>query len=146
MDVLKLQSTKAYWNTKCPFHILAYMYSNVLDISTSHFIKILSCRERLDVDSQRTKKCTFHLDFRGERVEKKEKWTYEISKNDFIMMPFILIWLKIKTDLLKMVLNTFIWGGGHFHSKVIGMLVVFLGMKLWFWYFWGILENGIHFP
>ena len=29
--------------------------------------------ERLDVDSQRTKKCTFHLDFRGERVENKEK-------------------------------------------------------------------------
>ena len=55
MDVLKLQSTKADWNTKCPFHILAYIYSNVLDISTSYFIKILSCRERLDVDSQRTK-------------------------------------------------------------------------------------------
>ena len=51
MDVLKLQSTKADWNTKCPFHILAYIYSNLLDISTSYFIKILSYRERLDVDS-----------------------------------------------------------------------------------------------
>ena len=28
MDVLKLQSTKADWNTKYPFHILAYIYSN----------------------------------------------------------------------------------------------------------------------
>ena len=73
MDVLELQSTKADWNTKCHFHILAYIYSNVLDISTSYFIQILSCRERLDLDSQRTKKCTFHLDFRGERVENKEK-------------------------------------------------------------------------
>ena len=91
MDVLKLQSAKADWNTKCPFHILAYIYSNLLDISTSHFIKILSYRERLDVDSQRTN----HLNFRGERVESKERWTYETSKNDFIMMPFILIWLKI---------------------------------------------------
>ena len=69
-DVLKLQSTKADWNTKCPFHILAYIYSNVLEISTSYFIKILSYRERLDVDSQRTKTS---LDFRGERVENKEK-------------------------------------------------------------------------
>ena len=73
MDVLKLQSTEADWNTKYPFHILAYIYSNLLDISTSYFIKVLSCRERLDVDSQRAKKCTFHLDFRGERVENKEK-------------------------------------------------------------------------
>ena len=32
MDVLELQSTKADWNTKCHFHILAYIYSNVLDI------------------------------------------------------------------------------------------------------------------
>ena len=55
MDVLKLQSTKAYWNTECPFHILAYIYSNLLDMSTSYFIKILSYWERLDVDSQRTK-------------------------------------------------------------------------------------------
>ena len=31
MDVLTLQSTKADWNTKCPFHILAYIYSNLLD-------------------------------------------------------------------------------------------------------------------
>ena len=84
------------------------MYSNVLDISTSYFIKILSYWERLDVDSQRTEKCTFHLDFRGERVENKEKCTYETSKNDFIMMPFILIWLKIKTNLIKLVLNTVI--------------------------------------
>ena len=73
MDVLKLQSTKANWNTKCPFHILAYIYSNLLDISMRYFIKILPYRERLDVDSQRTKKCTFHLDFRSERVENKEK-------------------------------------------------------------------------
>ena len=93
MDVLKLQSAKADWNTKCPFHILAYIYSNLLHISTSYFIKILSYRERLDVDSQRTKKC---------------KWTYETSKNDFIMMSFILIWLKIKTNLIKLALNTFI--------------------------------------
>ena len=104
MDVLKLQSAKADWNTKCSFHILAYIYSNLLAISTSYFIKILSCNERLYVDSQRTKKCTFHLDLRGERVENKEKWT---SKNDFIMMPFILLWLKIKTNLIKLVLNTF---------------------------------------
>ena len=55
-DVLKLHSTKADWNTKWPFHILAYIYSNLLDISTSYFIKILSCRERLHVDSQRIKK------------------------------------------------------------------------------------------
>ena len=27
MDVLKLQSTKADWNIKCPFHILAYIYT-----------------------------------------------------------------------------------------------------------------------
>ena len=107
MDVLKLQNAKADWNTKCPFHILAYIYSNLLDISTSYFIKILSYRERLDVDSQRTKKCIFHLDFRGERVDKK-KQTYETANNDFIMMPFILIWLKIKTNLIKLVLNTFI--------------------------------------
>ena len=73
MDVLELQSTKADWNTQCHFHILAYMYSNVLDISTSYFIQIVSCRERLDLDSQRTKKFSFHLDFRGERVENKEK-------------------------------------------------------------------------
>ena len=26
MDVLKLQSTKADWNTKCPFHNLTYIY------------------------------------------------------------------------------------------------------------------------
>ena len=32
MDVLKLQSTKADWNTKYPCHILAYIYSNLLDI------------------------------------------------------------------------------------------------------------------
>ena len=61
------------WNKKCTFHIIAYIHSNSLDISTSYFIKILSYRERLDVDSQRTKKCTFHLDFRGERVKNKEK-------------------------------------------------------------------------
>ena len=73
MDVLEFQNTKADWNTKCHFHILAYIYSNVLDISTSYFIQILSCRERLDLNSQRTKKCTFPLDFRGERVENKEK-------------------------------------------------------------------------
>ena len=60
MDVLKLQSTKADWNTNCPFHILANIYSNLLDISTSYFIKILSYRERLDVDFQRTK---MHLSF-----------------------------------------------------------------------------------
>ena len=65
MDVLKLQSAKADWNTKCSFHILAYTYSNLLAISTSYFIKILSYNERLDVDSQRTKKCTLYLDFRG---------------------------------------------------------------------------------
>ena len=60
IDVLKLESAKADWNTKCPFHILAYIYiySNLLDISTSYFIKILSYRERLDIDSQRTKKNT----------------------------------------------------------------------------------------
>ena len=57
MDVLKLQSTKADWNTK--FHILSYIYSNLLDISTSYFIKILSYRERLDVDSHRTKNALF---------------------------------------------------------------------------------------
>ena len=59
MDVLKSQSTKADWNTKCPFHILAYIYNNLLDISTSYFIKILSYRERLDIDSQRTKNAPF---------------------------------------------------------------------------------------
>ena len=32
--------------------------------------------------------------------ENKEKWTYETSKNDFIMMSFILIWLKMKKILL----------------------------------------------
>ena len=73
MDVLKLHSAKADWNTKCPFHILAYIYSDLLDISTSYFIKILSFWERLDVDSRRIKKCTFHMDFRGESVENKEK-------------------------------------------------------------------------
>ena len=35
MDVLKLQSTEADWNTKCPFHILAYIYRNLFDISIS---------------------------------------------------------------------------------------------------------------
>ena len=60
MGVLKLQITKVDWNTKCPFHILAYIYSNLLDISTSYFIKILSYRERLDVDSQRTKNGPFN--------------------------------------------------------------------------------------
>ena len=60
MDVLKLQSSKADWKTKCPFHILAYIYNNVLDISTSYFIKMLSCRERLDVDSKEQK---IHLSF-----------------------------------------------------------------------------------
>ena len=59
MDVLKLQSTKADWNMKCPFHILAYIYNNLLDISTSYFIKILSYRETFDVDSQRTKNAPF---------------------------------------------------------------------------------------
>ena len=37
MDVLKLLSTKADWNLKCPSHILAYIYSNLSDISTSYF-------------------------------------------------------------------------------------------------------------
>ena len=55
------------------FHILAHVYSNLLDISISYLIKIVSYWERLDVDSQRTKQWTFHLDFRGERVENKEK-------------------------------------------------------------------------
>ena len=73
MDVLKLQSTKADWNSKCPFQIITYIYSNLMYFSTSYFIKILSFRERLDLNSQRTTKCTFHLDFRGERVENKEK-------------------------------------------------------------------------
>ena len=59
MDVLKLQSTKVDWNTEFPFHILAYICSNLLDASTSCFIKILSYRERLDVDSQRTKNAPF---------------------------------------------------------------------------------------
>ena len=59
MDVLKLESTKADWNTKCPFHIFAYIYSILLDISTSYFIKILSYRKRLDVDSQRTENAPF---------------------------------------------------------------------------------------
>ena len=79
MDVLELQSTKADWNTKCHFHILAYIYSNVLDISTSYFIEILSCRERLDLDSQRTKKCTFPLDFRGEQRKQRKVnlWNFE---------------------------------------------------------------------
>ena len=65
MDVLKLQSAKADWNTKCPFHILAYIYSNLLDISTSYFIKILPYRERLDVDSQGTKKMHLSFGFQG---------------------------------------------------------------------------------
>ena len=73
MDVLKLQSAKVDCNTKCPFHILAYIYSNLVDISTRYFIKMLSYRERLDVGFQRIKKCTFHFDFSGERVENKEK-------------------------------------------------------------------------
>ena len=47
MDVLKLQSAKEDWNTKCSFHVLAYIYSNLLDISTSYFIKILSYNENL---------------------------------------------------------------------------------------------------
>ena len=38
IDVLKLQSTKADWNSKCPFQVLAYIYSNLMDISTSYFI------------------------------------------------------------------------------------------------------------
>ena len=59
MDVLKLQSTKADWNTKCPFHILTYIYSNLSNISTSYFMKILSYREKLDVDSQRIKNAPF---------------------------------------------------------------------------------------
>ena len=59
MNVLELQSTKADWNTKCHFHILAYICSNVLDISTSYFIQILSCRERLDLDSQEQKNALF---------------------------------------------------------------------------------------
>ena len=120
MDVLELQSTKADWNTKCHFHILAYIYSNVLDISTSYFIQILSCRERLDLDSQRTKKCTFHLDLRGEWVENKEKWTYEISKNDFI---FILIWLKIKTNLIKLLLNTLYQLRDPLSSRIVQFLL-----------------------
>ena len=73
MDVLTLQTTKADWNTKRPFHILAYIYSNLLGISTSYFIKILSYRERPDINSKRIKKCTFHLDLRGGRVENEEK-------------------------------------------------------------------------
>ena len=50
MDVLKLQSNKADWNTKCPFHILA-LYTVMY--------WILSYREKLDVDSQRTKNAPF---------------------------------------------------------------------------------------
>ena len=65
MDELKFQSAKADWNTKCPFHILVYTYSNVLDISTSYFIKILSYRERLDVDSQKTKEMHLSFGFQG---------------------------------------------------------------------------------
>ena len=65
MDVLKLQSAKADWNTKCSFHMSAYIYSNLLDISTSYFIKILSYNENLDVDSQRTKKMHLSFGFRG---------------------------------------------------------------------------------
>ena len=42
-------------------------------MSVSYFIEISSYRERLDQDSQRTHKCTFHLDFRGERVENKSE-------------------------------------------------------------------------
>ena len=45
------------------------------------------------------------------------------------MMPFILEWLKIKTNFIKLIFDTFILGGGHFHSKVIGMLVLFLRYK-----------------
>ena len=62
MNVSKLLSTnfKADWNIKCPFRIIAYIYSNqdilifcsnLLDISISCFIKILSYGERLDVNS-----------------------------------------------------------------------------------------------
>ena len=59
MDVLKLQNWNTKWNTKCPFHMLAYIYSNLLDTSTNYLIKILSYMERLDVDSQRTKNAPF---------------------------------------------------------------------------------------
>ena len=79
-----------------------------MDISTSYFIKIFSYRERPDVDSQRIKKCTFQFGFQGWKSRKQRKVNYKTSKNDFIMMPFILIWLKIKTNLIKLVLNTFI--------------------------------------
>ena len=63
--------TIATRNIKYPFHtVLGYVIYNLLDISVSYFIKISSYRERLNLNSQRTQKCTFHLDFRGERVEK----------------------------------------------------------------------------
>ena len=80
MDVPKLQSTKADWNTKCPFHILAYIYSNLLNISTSYFIKILSYREMLDVDSQRIKKIHLSFEFQGWKSRKQRKvslWNFE---------------------------------------------------------------------
>ena len=73
MDVLTLQSTKADWNTKCPFHILAYIYSNLMGISTSYFIKILSYRERLDIDSQRIKKMHLSFGFQGWKSRKRRK-------------------------------------------------------------------------
>ena len=65
MNVLKLHSARADWNTKCSFHILAYIYSNLLDISISYFIKIWSYREKFDVDSQRTKKMHLSFGFQG---------------------------------------------------------------------------------
>ena len=54
--MLKLQSSKAELEYKMSFpHFSLYICSNLLDILTSYFIKILSFRERLDIDPQITK-------------------------------------------------------------------------------------------
>ena len=61
MDVLKLQSTKADWNTKCSFHILAYIYAVIYWIFQAAISSkyCLIGKLRLDVDSQRKKIAPF---------------------------------------------------------------------------------------
>ena len=79
-----------------------------MDISTSYFIKILSYRERLDVDSQRTKKMHLSFGFLGWKSRKQRKvnlWNFEERfDHDTIHINMV----KDKTNLIKLVLNTFI--------------------------------------
>ena len=70
----KMAQYQSEMKHKMPFHTLAYnVIYNLFDISVSYFIKISSYRERFDLNSKRTQKFTFHLDFRSERVENKGK-------------------------------------------------------------------------